>query len=88
MQPPRSVGGLICSRRADKPRICSVKIESINQDVTYNINGVSTTVTGTVYACQTANKAAFSGGDSGGPVETTAWQHLGERPRGDPGKHG
>jgi hypothetical protein len=69
--PSDPTGGLICTDGLTNLEICSVKIESINQDVTYNINGVSTTVTGTVYACQTAGKAAFSGGDSGGPVETT-----------------
>ena len=28
-------------------------------------------MTNLVYACQTAGKSAFSGGDSGAPVETT-----------------
>jgi transposase len=69
--PSDPTGGLICTDGLTNLEVCSVKFESINQDVTYDINGVSTTVTGTVYACQTAGKAAFSGGDSGGPVETT-----------------
>jgi hypothetical protein len=69
--PTDPTGGLICTDGQADREVCRVEIESINQNVTYKINGVSTTVSGTVYACQTAGKAAFSLGDSGGPVETT-----------------
>jgi hypothetical protein len=65
------IGGLICTDGLTNREVCSVKIEATNQTITYSINGTSTTVSNTVYACQTAGKAAFSAGDSGGPVETT-----------------
>lgn len=65
------VGGLICTDGYTNREVCSVKILSTNQNVTYMINGTSTTVSNTVYACQSKSGAAFSGGDSGGPVETT-----------------
>jgi hypothetical protein len=65
------VNGLICTDGYTNREVCSVKIEKTNQNVTYAINGVNTTVTNTVYACQTSSKNAFSPGDSGGPVETT-----------------
>lgn len=65
------VNGLICTDGYTNREVCSVKIEKTNQNVTYSINGVNTTVTNTVYACQASNKNAFSPGDSGGPVETT-----------------
>ena len=65
------INGLICTDGLTNREVCSVKIESTNQNVSYAINGQTTTVTNLVYACQTAGKSAFSGGDSGAPVETT-----------------
>jgi hypothetical protein len=65
------IGGLICTDGYTTREICSVQIVSTNQNITYTINGTSTTVTNTVKACQTGGKTAFAGGDSGGPAETT-----------------
>lgn len=65
------VSGLICTDGLTNREVCSVQIEATGQNVTYTINGESTTISNTVYACQTAGKAAFSAGDSGGPVETS-----------------
>jgi hypothetical protein len=65
------VGGLICTDGLSDREVCSVKIESVDQSLTYTINGSPTKVVNAVYACTTTGDSAFSGGDSGGPVETT-----------------
>jgi len=63
--------GLICTDGYATREVCDVEIETTDTNVVYTVNGVSTEVYGVVYACQTAGDAAFSSGDSGGPVETT-----------------
>jgi hypothetical protein len=62
------VGTLVCTDGVTDREVCSVKITALNQDVTYS----GTTVTGLTKGHQTAGKAAFSAGDSGGPVGATS----------------
>jgi hypothetical protein len=65
------IGGLICTDGLTNREVCSVEIDATGQTINYYFNGTTRTVYNTVYACQTSGAAAFSGGDSGGPVETT-----------------
>jgi streptogrisin D len=61
-----AVGGLVCTDGLTDREVCSVKITSVGQTVNYG----GATVKNLTGATQTAGRAAFSGGDSGGPVYT------------------
>lgn len=61
------VGGLICTDGATDREVCNVRIDQAN--VTDCYSGQCTS--GSVLAHQLNGVHAFSGGDSGGPVETT-----------------
>lgn len=62
------VGTLLCTDGQADLEVCSVKILAGGQTVNYD--GVA--VQGLVAAQQTSGQAAFTGGDSGGPVEATS----------------
>jgi hypothetical protein len=60
-------GGLVCTDGEEDREVCSVQVQNSDTAVTYSGH----TVTHTVHAAQTAGQAAFSPGDSGGPVYVT-----------------
>lgn len=62
------IGTLLCTDGMTDREVCSVKILAGGQTVNYD--GVA--VQGLVAAQQTSHAAAFSAGDSGGPVEATS----------------
>lgn len=63
-----TVGTLLCTDGATDREVCSVRISATGQSVSYD----GQTITGLVSAFQTWSQAAFSAGDSGGPVEATS----------------
>lgn len=63
-----TVGALVCTDGAVDREVCSVRIDSTGNSVTYG----GQTITGLVGAHQTSGRAAFTPGDSGGPIETTS----------------
>ncbi len=67
-----TVGVLTCTDGQKDREVCNVRIDNPGQTVSYN----GQTITGLVAAHQTGNLAAFTPGDSGGPVETTSGPNL------------
>jgi hypothetical protein len=63
-----TVGALVCTDGASDREVCSVRIDSAGNSVSYD----GQTITGLVGATQTSGRAAFTPGDSGAPVETTS----------------
>ena len=61
------IGTLLCTDGYSDREVCSVRVDAIGQMATYGVK----TVTGLVKAHQTGGAAAFSGGDSGGPIGAT-----------------
>lgn len=60
-------GQLLCTDGVSDREVCRVKVLAVNQSAHYN----GQDITGLVYCYQIDNRAAFTPGDSGGPVEAT-----------------
>lgn len=63
-----TLNGLVCTDGYVDREVCNVQIVGVNQSISYD--GV--TITGVTAANQKDGKAAFTPGDSGGPVEITS----------------